>query len=161
MSSCHGHLDNVKFLLSKGINVNGYNDSAVRGACCKGQLEIVKFLVDEGANIHANNDNAIELASENGHIDTVKFLALIDFNVDVNKREKATINDRFILPQRLYTCYDSAIKKAIINGHIEIVKFLLKREKHYIHLHGESALSLAESISNTEIAEFLVDAGAK
>jgi len=73
-ASQNGHLEVVKFLVSKGANIHAVDDRALQLASQYGHLAVVKFLVSKGANIHSDDDFALQVACENGHLAVVKAL---------------------------------------------------------------------------------------
>ncbi len=100
----NGHIEVVKLLIERGIDIRVDNDNALRTAS---KFEIVKLLVDNGANIHANDNEALQLAVENGHIEVVKYLVGQGANIHRND--------------------DEPLQLAVWYGYIEIVRFLLER----------------------------------
>ena len=55
------------------LKLNG-KDDALRWASWYGHLQIVKYLVQKGVDIHAQKDAALMWASKNGHLQVVKYL---------------------------------------------------------------------------------------
>lgn len=56
----HGHLENVKSLISNGSNVNlknQYGETPLHEACLLGHLDIVKYLISNGANVTIRNQS--------------------------------------------------------------------------------------------------------
>ena len=82
-----GHLDMVKFFVSRGADVNAKNNYGLKWASYQGHLEVVDYLVSIGADIHATDDNALILASQEGKIDVVKFLLKNGANVNAQCNE--------------------------------------------------------------------------
>jgi ankyrin repeat protein len=76
----YGKLEWVKFLINKGVNVNRFNDAALRLAASHGHLEVVKELLKAGADVLAENEfneraqTALSGAKLNNHKDVVNFL---------------------------------------------------------------------------------------
>lgn len=69
-----GHLEVVKYLVSKGADVRWKSSRALQRAARMGHLNIVKYLVEVGSNIHADDDFAIAEATKMGHLEVVKYL---------------------------------------------------------------------------------------
>ena len=53
------------------------NNWALRYASEKGYLEVVKYLVSKGADVQGNNNSAVRWASYYGYLEVVKYLSLI------------------------------------------------------------------------------------
>ncbi|WP_425495272.1 ankyrin repeat domain-containing protein [Paenibacillus tengchongensis] len=77
-----GHLDIVKFLLEKGIDINKkggtFDGSALNLAAGEGHLEIVQYLLDHGAEIDVSlaQRNPLFAAIDDGHIEVIKYLVV-------------------------------------------------------------------------------------
>ena len=85
-----GHMEMVKYLITKGSNVHADDDAALCGAAECGHMEIVKYLVEEhDANVNAQNGLALCVAAEIGHMEIVKFL--IDKGADVHADDERTL----------------------------------------------------------------------
>lgn len=75
-----GDLDNVKYYLERGANINaqsGDKSTALHASVLSGHLEVVKYLVENGANIHDKNeegDTALDLAHKTGDKEIVAYL---------------------------------------------------------------------------------------
>ena len=54
-----GHLEVVKYLVERGVDIHQDDDYALSLAVTHRHLGIVKFLVENGANIHNNDDEAL------------------------------------------------------------------------------------------------------
>lgn len=57
-ASFYGHLDNVKYLIDAGADVQ-YNHSPICFAASLGHIEVSEYLISKGANIHSNDDYAL------------------------------------------------------------------------------------------------------
>jgi ankyrin repeat protein len=124
-----GHLEVVKYLIEKGVNVNTRNlwsdktplHWAARGkgkpplhwAACGGNLEMVKYLIEKGTDVNTKNKNEttpLHWAAFGGHFEVVKYL--IEKGADVNVKDK----------------YDNTpLHLAAMEGHLEIVKYLIEK----------------------------------
>lgn len=106
----YGHLDIVKYLISRGADVNDsdYSDTnvftALRGAIGNNHLDVVKYLVSCGADINdgPKNYDPVQCASYNGCLEVLTYLVSIGANVN-----------------------PKTLKYAIKSGHIEVVKYLV------------------------------------
>ena len=102
-----GDLEDVKYLVPHGADVQAGNNYAVRWASKKGHLEVVMYLVSQGANIQAGNNWAVRMASTQGHLEVVMYLVAHGANI---------------------TAYNNwAVRLASRNGHLEIVKYLVSQ----------------------------------
>lgn len=92
MAAGNGDLEQVKELLSKGIDVNSRDPlgtTALMYAALGGNLEICKFLVEKKADVNAKNEDgvtALMYASGQGYLPIVEFL--IEKGADVNAADK-------------------------------------------------------------------------
>ena len=79
-ASAAGHLKIVKYLVSKGANVNSTtksNSTALRAACFDGHIEIVRYLVENNADIEIANRHGhtcLMIACYKGHLAISKYL---------------------------------------------------------------------------------------
>ncbi len=79
-ASAAGHLRIVKYLVSKGANVNSTtksNSTALRAACFDGHIEIVRYLVENNADIEIANRHGhtcLMIACYKGHLAISKYL---------------------------------------------------------------------------------------
>ena len=73
-AAANGHLDMVKYLVSKGADVRARFDFALQCTAFNGHLDIVKYLVENGADVRACDDFALRWAAANRHWDIVKYL---------------------------------------------------------------------------------------
>lgn len=93
-ASQNGHLEVVKYLISKGANMDliisrNRNDTALIWASIKRHLEIVKVLVENGADLNINgmfDNTALITASQKGYFEIVK--VLVEGGADVNIRNR-------------------------------------------------------------------------
>jgi len=80
ISAAHGQINIVRYLLSKGANVDftsSSNFTALACAASEGHLEIIELLCAAGASTNVktnNNETPLILAFENDHLDIVDYL---------------------------------------------------------------------------------------
>lgn len=162
-----GHVGMVKLLLTKGANINGFNNKAsqkqkdtfstdfkfsnitpLMAASSSGQVEVVKVLLENGAQINIQTDDgvtALMAASASGYIDIVQML--LDKGADINISSKYGIT-----PIMVSSCY----------GHYEVVKFLVEKGAN-INLTGHdkyTALNVASIAGHNDIVQLLLNNGA-
>ncbi len=157
-ASSNGHLTIVKYLISKGANIETFSESGtpLLLASYEGHLDIVKYLVEKGAGKSVRNDysgeTALDSAAGNGHLDVVKYL--ISFKVDKESTFATVATQTFW--------------NASIGGHINVVEYLLKEKDVDINIAkpdtpdfgGFTGLMFASWSGHTDLAQFLVDNGA-
>jgi len=73
-ASYEGHLNVVKYLVSKGADIHAGDDESLRWASYEGHLNVVKYLVSKGANVEAWDDWALQWAKVNNHTYVVNYL---------------------------------------------------------------------------------------
>ena len=104
-SAEHGQLDTIKYLISIGVDVQSWDNYAIRYAADRGHLDTVKYLVSMGADVHSCNNDAFIWAAYFGQLDTVKYLVSIG------------------------ACDKFTIRWAIKNGHRDTVAYLKSLNK--------------------------------
>ena len=137
-----GKIEEVKFLIEKGADVNAKNDydcTAFELAVIHNHIGMIKFLVENGADGVMN----LTLAAAIGHLEMVKLL--IEYGADIDERD-----DYDITP----------LIAAAYNGRIETVKFLIENgaDINAKNIYGNTALMLTEC---PKIKKTLKQAGAK
>ena len=157
-ASFNGHLTIVKYLITKGANIETFSESGtpLLLASDNGHLDIVKYLVEKGADKSVRNDysgdTALDSAAGSGHLDVVKYL--IDFKIE---EESAFVTVETVL-----------FWNASRGGHINVVEYLLKEKDVDINIasHPESdfggftGLMFASWNGHLGLAKFLVENGA-
>ena len=141
-------LDQVKTLISQGVDINSQDSEALCLACEYGHFNIVKYLIQQGADIHgkgknifSHKDNALFLAFNKGHLDIIKYL------IESNN----------------YDDYEKAFSLACGYGHLEIVKYLNEEVGAYFpetECHGLHCNSVFESVcgqGHLDIVRYLVE----
>ncbi|XP_048251568.1 ankyrin repeat and protein kinase domain-containing protein 1-like isoform X3 [Haliotis rufescens] len=92
-ASLTGNLEEVKRLLSQGVDVNcrwGRSRTPVMGAAWRGQRDVVELLVSEGADVSLVDGvgyNTLHWACSRGDMETVKFVLSLHV-VDIDARTK-------------------------------------------------------------------------
>jgi ankyrin repeat protein len=142
-SSHHGHLKVVKYLISKGADMQfGLITSSENG-----HLKVVKFLVEKGADIdetRLDNSTPLILSSARGHLDVVKFL--VSKGADVNAKDDDG---------------STPLIESSREGHLDIVKYLVRKgadinAKDEI---GKTAREWSRENGHLEITNFLLSRG--
>lgn len=177
-----GYLENVKFLISKGANVNyvdkdGY--TALIIASSRGNLEIVKYLISKGAEIEATdkvNTNKVEIqdniaieagAGKDSYVGKDGKTALMEASrrghLDVIKylvSKGANINAR-------NSYGNTPLIKATWNSQIKVIDYLLKqRTLHFFpvlnvnNLNNDKKTAL-DYARTDKVRELLLENGAK
>lgn len=148
MISAAGHIKIVKYLISKGANVNSTtksNSTALRAACFDGHYEIVKYLVEHDADIEISNRHGhtcLMIACYKGHYQIAKYL--ISKSADLNRKSikgntalhdcaecgsleimKLLLNNNAKMAPDAYSM--TPLLAAAVTGHSTIVEFLLTR----------------------------------
>ena len=147
-ASAAGHLKIVKYLVSKGANVNSTtksNSTALRAACFDGHIDIVKFLVENSADIEIANRHGhtcLMIACYKGHLAIAKYL--ISRQADLNRKSvkgNTALHDcaecgsldimKLLLSYRAKMAPDAynmtPLLAAAVTGHSQIVEYLLTR----------------------------------
>jgi len=146
----YGSFEMVKFLLSKGANVNLANKETtpIARAAAWGNVKIVKMLIDHGANKDepTNGDFPIISASSTGNFAVVKYLTEIDTNINVIDK-----NGR------------NALLYAAQNGHLGTACYLLEKGvyKDQKDVEGITPLMAALGGGHKKIVSLLQTHGAK
>ncbi|XP_022906707.1 ankyrin repeat domain-containing protein 17 isoform X2 [Onthophagus taurus] len=147
-----GHLDMVKFLLEAGADQEHKTDemhTALMEASMDGHVEVARLLLDSGAQVNMPTDSfesPLTLAACGGHVD----LALLLIERGANIEE---VNDEGYTP----------LMEAAREGHEEMVSLLLSQGANInaqTDETQETALTLACCGGFTEVADFLLKAGA-
>jgi uncharacterized protein len=118
VASFEGHLDVVKELLARKVEINAKrNDGATAliAASFSGQLQVVQLLLAQGADVNAKTGTgatALIMASQKGHLEVVR--ALLANGADINAKTSDANNPL------------SALDYAKRGGHDGIRALLLK-----------------------------------
>jgi ankyrin repeat protein len=167
-ASAAGHLKIVKYLVSKGANVNSTtksNSTALRAACFDGHFEIVKYLVENHADIEVANrhghtclmiacykgkplllhpktksSKSLSLSIATGHHAIAKYL--INKNADINRKSVKG---------------NTALHDCAECGSLEIMKLLLQNDaKMEPDAYNMTPLLAAAVTGHSVIVEFLL-----
>lgn len=151
IASQNGHLDVVKMLLEKGVDVNTEDDNfrtPLILASINGFTEIVRLLLEKGGTQGPSAVSPLIAAARGGHVEIVRILLEKGYNVNTSNSVR---NTALII----------AASIGGVNG-LEIVRMLL--EKGAIvdqrNENGKTALMFAAERGNTEIVQMLLDYGA-
>lgn len=186
----HGHLEIIKFLISRGADVNSNEDgesallAAVRGA----QAKTTQLLIENGADVHAQlpggasalhqavmTDQAMKTETTLEIIDQLLRKGLELENRDDDGRtvlHEASFYGRSNLINGLTArganvnakdkWQDTPLDRACLNGHIDTVKALKAHETEInTHSGGCEGLSRAAHIGHLSLFTYLLDIGAK
>lgn len=174
VASYYGHLEVVKYLVSKKADINLEYDikgSALRRATIGGHLEIVKHLVENGADMdfnHSNVGTVLNAASESGHIEIVEYLVAKGASLDAPLIRAAGVRDielvRYLVERNANIDYQDSSKYtaliwAALTGELEIVQYLVdnKADANIRTNYGGTALWWGSSGGYLEIVKCLVE----
>jgi ankyrin repeat protein len=148
-----GHAEIVKYLLEAGADVtlaNEAGNTALQQAVELDQAEIVRILLSRSkAELNVRGQGGMTpllLALSWGHAEIVKYL--LEAGADTTLVDETE---------------NAALHQAARRGHGEIVRLLLSHSKAKLNLRGECGMTpllLALSQGHTEIANYLLEAGA-
>lgn len=183
----NGHLDVVKYLISKGANPDSPHSRNGRCIfCCSvigGNLDILKLFVSMG--VDCKDENPVQLACTHQKVDVVKYLVSIgypylsvDFSMEQSYLALACSVGNLELVQYLVSIgsdigglnyqysplmFACSLQKQEIFGNLEIVKFLVNNGASIDETYsfGMNAFHCACSSSTVEIVQFLLEKGSK
>lgn len=140
----HGHLDLLKELLLKGVEIDSSNDKTlIVEACTNGHLEIVKELLkDKRVDPSVSKNFPIVISSCCGHLDIVKEL----------------LKDERVNPMEISVFDRSAFQEVLKYGYTDILKEFFKSRKIEIHkgtLTVEKIISLCGPYNSDVLQEIL------
>ncbi|KAJ7049850.1 ankyrin repeat-containing domain protein [Mycena amicta] len=117
-----GHLDIVRYVVEKGVEVNG--GDALRYAAEKGHVEIVCFLVDKGADV--KQGYPLPYAAAKGHLEIVRIL--VEKGADINQAAKGHLEIvRILVEKGADINQGDPLYHAAVKGHLEIVRILVEK----------------------------------
>ena len=180
-----GNLTVVKYLLSKGTDVNAKPKeldgfTPLHSAAMNGYLEVAKFLVGKGADVNAKSSSGLTpilLAASGGHLDVVKFLVEKGVSVKGNEAVHAAMLSknwdnidevvRYIISQggdanTKDENGETPLFRAVLLEHIEDVKFFISKgaDVNAKDNYGRTPLHKTQFSKNIDTAKFLVSKGA-
>lgn len=164
----NGHVDVVKYLMGKGLNIHTRNDEALIFAVRNGHLEVVKYLLGQGADIHARNDEVLIRAVRSKHLEVVKYLvsqgARINANNDAALRLAARNGNldmvKYLVNRgaNIHAINDEALRWSAYSGHVDVVKYLVNQGAN-IHAKKDQALRRAAEKGHLDVVKYLVSEG--
>lgn len=128
-----GHTEIVGHLLSKGINVDAYDNEALIQSCAAGFVQVANVLIENGADVSARYNSCIKAAIFHGHDDVVRELFgrvnIADESLlfHVSGDHASTIE--LLLEYGVRNGIDAALIHHCSAGHTEIVRALLATEE--------------------------------
>ncbi|XP_055869997.1 death-associated protein kinase 1-like isoform X4 [Biomphalaria glabrata] len=185
MAASGGHVDVLKFLLSKGVDISirdKQGDNAIYWAARQGHTDIIKCLVEAGVPISTQNksgETALHVAARYGHTSTVEYLCSIEANINLFDNLGETplhcaawhgyVQIVHILCESgaLLTLQnkekETALHCAAVRGNVDCVRVLLEYGAPLNHTdkRGSTALHLACQRHNMAIALLILNAGCK
>lgn len=154
----------VKYIFSKGYDINSWDGRVFLDASKNGNLEVVKYFVENGVDIHIKDDRAILDAYLHDNFEIVKYLIQNGANVQVQNNTiliNASSDDNLWLIEMLVehgadvnAKNSEALMNAVDVGNFEIAKYLIE--------HGASINdAVLEHVSprNLELVKYLVEYG--
>ena len=152
-TALHGDLNEVKEVLKKGVNVNGFDENGftpIFCAICRWSLDSiskVRVLLEAGANPNLGDDDGDETPLMRARNDEICSL-LIDAGADINAQRSNGVTALMIAAQQ--------------TGNLEKVKLLIKAgaDINARDNTGNTVLSFAKKIEDNEIIKLLIKAGA-
>lgn len=169
-----GHIDVVKYLLSKHIDSETLNLS-LTSACYHGQTDIVKCLLQHGTGIcDEEGFCGLTIACENGYLDIVKYLmeyvANIQYDIQHNIGTALVESSRhghldivkYLIQHGVNVNYDDtmALKVASESGYIHVVKYLISQGANINDDNDEgTAIEYASSEGHLDVVKYLVESG--
>ncbi|KAG1714864.1 Death-associated protein kinase 1 [Nymphon striatum] len=178
-----GHLDILKFLQSKGADINlldNNGDSTICWAARQGHSHIIKYLVSEDVSVHTRNkadETALHIAARYGHSDAIQTLCAVGCDVNAYDEHGETSLHIAVwhgFPKIVYVlCQhganvnlrdkeeESPLHCAANRGHAESVKCLLD-SRAIVDLQnkrGSAPLHLTIKRHHNQVAMLLLNAG--
>ncbi|XP_071084298.1 ankyrin repeat domain-containing protein 50-like isoform X1 [Haliotis cracherodii] len=186
VASRDGDLEEVKRLLSQGVDINcrGLGSwTPVMRAAWYGHRDVVELLVSKGADVSLvdeDGDNILHLACMRGHLETVKYVLSLHV-VDINSRGqgsrtpvmRAAAGGHIDVVELLASKgadvsmvdkdSDNILHYACMRGHLETVKFVLSLNVVDINSRGQgrtTPVMRAAAGGHRDVVELLMSKGA-
>lgn len=106
IDSCiFGKINDVKYAIKNGADINYKNDSAIRYAYVNFCDDIVIYLINNGANIHFDDDKLLKYA--------VNYRLFYLFKLLIDKKANENIDDKFI------------VDTLIVNNDFEMLEYFI------------------------------------
>lgn len=148
----YGHIELVKFLLSKKCAIDAINDfgnSALHISCEREFFDIIKLLLSAKIEVDMKNESGqtpLHIASNRGNLEIAKLLISHNAQVDI-----------------FDICSNTPLHFASRGNHLEIVKLLLANKAviNFIDMHGMTALHHAAREGNVEVVRCLLQNNAR
>ncbi|WCR58321.1 ankyrin repeat domain-containing protein [Wolbachia endosymbiont of Ctenocephalides felis wCfeJ] len=168
-----GDLGAIKYLVSKGANINDKDRSGwvpLHRASQEGELEAVQYLVDKGANLNIadihNRMTPLHLAAYNGRLEVVQYL--VDKGADLNAATISIGHTLFFTASKSRAATITYFSRtplhlAAAKGRLEIVQYLIEDKKVDLNVAdwlNRTILHLASQYGKLEVVQYLVDKGA-
>ncbi|XP_048251276.1 inversin-like [Haliotis rufescens] len=185
-ASGDGDLEEVKRLLSLGVNINSrgqFSRTPVMWAAVEGHRDVVELLESEGADVSLVDEdgyNILHFACIRGHLETVEFVLSLN-EVDINRRGEgsktpvmraAELGHREVAGLLVSKGADvslvdedgyNTLHFACLGGHLETVEFVLSLNVVDINSRGlksRTPVMWAAMKGNSDVVKLLVSKGA-
>lgn len=170
-AALNGNLEEVKHLLSQGVDIDVSNGAPLHRASYAGHTDVVKYLLSQKADPNANYTSALNTAAYKGNLDIAK--ALVDAKADIHAEnyqgveEEVLINAaaggsipmvNYLLSQGAIVLDwdDEIIAQPVYMGHLPMVKYL---EKIGIAEGGENVITSLAIGGHINMALYLLSQG--
>jgi hypothetical protein len=139
--ACSGHLDVVKFLVSKS-SLFFAEDMAPVMASAAGHLNVVEYFVENGVDIHCHNERVLRVALDHSKLHVAKYL------VDVVGADIHVLNEKAFVTS--VTCNQIDVAKYLIEAgaHIHVINEWLVHDLHCRGLSGMIDLLCSKGCKN-------------
>lgn len=157
-----GHIEVVKLLLNKGLDLNKQNkdcETLLMTAAKNGHTEIVIELLSKGANPNSedkNKNTALIYAAANGHKEILEILLDKKLKKSFLIKISELFLGWFIKPKNSEAEYNKAFLKAVENGRKETAEMLLSKD---LNINIQGALISAARIGSMKLLNMALDKG--
>jgi len=180
IASYAGYLDMVKYLLTKGVNIeskNKWNNNALMNAALTGYVEIGKLLIEHGANIEVhgsenytplqtalaynNPDFALMLLNNGAKVKTTDFIdqpPIILASWYGNPQIIKTLVEKGSDINYAASDNNSVLHNVCSNGNIESIDYLIQKgaNVNLVNADGELPLHIVTTQNNSDAVKLLV-----